>query len=210
VNLVVAITGGIGSGKSAVSDRLHRLGADVVDTDVIARELTGPGGPAVAEIRERFGTGYVAADGSLDRAAMRALAFSDPAAKARLEGLLHPLIVARSLDLLAAAHSVYAVLVAPLLVESGLATYRGIIDRVVVVDCPDELRIERTMRRSSLTRSQVEGIIASQASRERRIAIADDVVDNAGGPEALDVQVLHLHRQYLTLAERKVAARARA
>jgi dephospho-CoA kinase len=176
-------------------------GAALVDTDRIAHELTGPGGDAIAPIRAAFGDAVVAADGRMDRAAMRGLAFSDPTARKRLEGILHPLIRARTqagIDAALAAGAPYVLVAVPLLVESG--DWRGRYDRVLVVDCPPEVQVERTMKRSALPREQVEAILAAQATREQRLAAADDVVDNGGDPAALRSQVERIHATYLGLS----------
>lgn len=199
--LVVGLTGGIGSGKSTVADRLVALGAALVDTDAIAHALTAPGGAAISAIRAAFGEAVIAPDGRMDRAAMRAIAFSDPSARKRLEAILHPMIRAQTqagIDAAIAAHAPYVLVAVPLLVESGQA--RGRYDRVLVVDCPREVQIERTMRRSALAREQVESILAAQATREQRLAAADDVIDNGGEPAALDVQVQRLHSTYSGLS----------
>jgi dephospho-CoA kinase len=200
----VGLTGGIGSGKSAVSALFARLGAHVVDTDEIAHELTRAGGEAIAAIREAFGPGAIAADGSLDRAAMRGLAFGDTGARKRLEAILHPLIRAESERRVARGASPYAMLVIPLLVEGGVDRSRT--QRVLVVDCPESSQIERVVRRSGLSETEVRAILASQATREQRLAAADDVIDNSGAPGALEGQVLRLHEKYLTLARSKTAS----
>ena len=202
---VVALTGGIGSGKTAVSDLLQQLGAGVVDTDVIARALTAPNGDAMKAIIERFGTDVVAPDGSLDRAKMRAHAFADPQAKRDLEGILHPIIRSRAADLVAKADAPYVVLVVPLLVETG--AYRDITDRVLVVDCPESVQIERTMARSGLSRTDAERIVAAQVSRAARLAIADDVITNDAGLAELAARTGQLHQRYLALARAKGASR---
>ncbi|MFN8839476.1 MAG: dephospho-CoA kinase [Burkholderiales bacterium] len=198
---VIGLTGGIGSGKSTVADRLVERGAALVDTDAIAHALTAPGGDAIAPIRAAFGDGVIAADGRMDRAAMRALAFSDPTARRRLEGILHPMIRARTergIAEAADAGAPYVVVAVPLLVESG--DWRGRYDRVLVVDCPPEVQVERVVRRNGLPREQVEAILAAQASRAQRLAAADDVVDNGGAPEALAAQVERLHAAYVGLS----------
>ena len=192
--LLVGLTGGIGSGKSTVADLFAARGAVVVDTDAIAHELTGPGGAAIPAIRDEFGDGVIRADGGLDRDAMRERAFGDPAARRRLEAILHPLIRTESRRRLEAADGPYALLVVPLLVESG--DRAGGVDRVLVVDCPVDVQIERVMRRSGLTPERVRTILAAQASRAQRLAAADDVIDNAGSPDALPAQVDALHRRY--------------
>lgn len=194
---VVGLTGGIGSGKSAAADAFARLGAVVVDADAVAHELTGPGGAAMPAIEAAFGRRVVAADGRLDRAAMRALAFGDPGARKRLEAILHPMIGAetqrRCREALAAG-APYVVMEVPLLVES--ANYRQRVQRVAVVDCDDELRIARVMARSGLARAEIERIMATQAGRETRLAAADDVIDNSGSLENLTAQVNALHAIY--------------
>ncbi len=198
---VIGLTGGIGSGKSTVADLLVAHGATLVDTDRIAHSLTEPGGDAVPAIREAFGAGVIAPDGRMDRAAMRALAFSDPALRRRLEAILHPMIRDRTQSEIDAAMrkgAPYVVVAVPLLVESG--HWRGRYDRVLVVDCPPEVQLERVMKRSGLTREQVQAILAAQADRTRRLAAADDVVDNGGAPGALAAQVAALHVRYAGLS----------
>jgi len=197
---IVGLTGGIGSGKSAVAEGFARLGAAVVDTDRIAHALTAPGGAAMAQIEAAFGSAVIAADGALDRAAMRELAFSDAAARARLEAILHPLIRSESARLCAAAQAPYVVLVVPLLIESG--NWRERCDRLCVVDCPEALQIERVHARSALPEAQIRAIMAAQASRAERLAVADDVIDNSGSLAELAPQIEALHRRYLTLAAR--------
>jgi len=198
MRLVVGLTGGIGSGKSAAAEEFGRLGATVVDTDAIAHELTQAGGAAIPKVRALFGDGYVDARGAMDRAKMRALAFQDPAARKGLEQLLHPMIRAESERLIAAASGSYVILVVPLLVESG--SYRQRVARVVVVDCPEDVQIERVRQRSKLTDDEIRRIIRSQASREDRLAAADDVIDNSASLDALHKQVRELHARYLELA----------
>lgn len=195
---VVGLTGGIGSGKSAAADLLAARGALVVDTDQIAHQLTAPGGAAMEAIREAFGNGVVAADGALNRPAMRALAFEDPDARKRLEAILHPMIRAESERQCRAATTPYVVLVVPLLIESG--TYRERVRRLCVVDCPEDVQVLRVMQRSGLEERQVRAIMAAQASRAERLAAADDVIDNSAGYAELAVQVERLHGAYLRLA----------
>ena len=197
----IGLTGGIGSGKSTVADAFVRLGAALVDTDVIAHRLTAPGGAAIAGIRERFGAAMIAADGSLDRAAMRAHVFAHPDARRALEAILHPLIRTQSereAAAAAAAGAPYVMLAIPLLVEAG--NWHQRVDRVLVVDCPVELQIERVMSRSALDRGAVEAIIAVQASRQQRLDAADDVIDNSGDLAQLAPQVAKLHDEYMTCA----------
>jgi len=195
---VVGLTGGIGSGKSAVADHFVALGASLVDTDAIAHALTAAGGAAMPAIRDRFGEGALAADGSLDRAAMRALVFSRPEARKQLEAILHPLIRDESARQCLSAQGPYVILAVPLLVESG--TYRERCDRVCVVDCPETLQIERVKIRNGLEEAQIRAIMTAQASRAERRAVADDVVDNSGTLEQLRTQVERLHRRYIDLA----------
>jgi len=200
----VGLTGGIGSGKSAVSGLFAKRGVNVTDTDEIAHELTQPGGQAIAPIRAAFGPEVIAADGSLDRARMRKLVFADTEARKRLEAILHPLIRTESSHRVERATSPYAILVIPLLVESGVDRSRTA--RVLVVDCAEAQQIERVILRSGLPEAEVRAILASQATRERRVAAADDVIDNSGAPELLEGQVSRLHEKYLTLAPRAKTA----
>ena len=198
MGLVVGLTGGIGSGKSAAADEFARLGATVVDTDAIAHELTGPGGAAVAEVGRQFGAAFVDAAGAMDRKKMRELVFSDPQQKQRLEALLHPMIRAESTRRIAAATGPYALHVVPLLVES--AGYRERVGRVLLVDCPEDLQVARVRQRSGLPEAEIRRIIASQVRRDKRLAAADDVIDNSGTIAALQQQVRELHENYLKLA----------
>jgi len=192
---VVGLTGGIGSGKSAAADEFARLGASVVDADAIAHELTRPNGAAITAIRRAFGDEAIAADGSMDRKRVREIVFADLAAKARLEGILHPLIRAESGRRLEAARGPYAVLVVPLLIESG--DYRKRVHRVAVVDCSEEQQVARVGARSGLSPDEVRRIIGTQASREERRAAADDVIDNSGTLAALHQQIAALHARYI-------------
>jgi dephospho-CoA kinase len=200
----VGLTGGIGSGKSAVAERFAKLEVHVVDTDAIAHELTRPDGDAIPPIRAAFGAEVIGTDGALDRARMRRVVFDDARARKRLEAILHPLIRAESDRRLARAAGPYAMLVIPLLVEGGVDRSR--IARVLVVDCPEATQIERVIRRSALPESEVRAIIASQATRKQRLAAADDVIDNGGAPDALESQVSLLHEKYLTLARSRTAS----
>jgi len=195
---VVGLTGGIGSGKSTVADSFAAHGVPVIDTDVIARELTGPGGAALEAIRTAFGEAVIQADGTLDRAALRRHVFSDSASRQRLEAILHPLIRQRAEQALATLTAPYALIVIPLLVETG--AYRDVLDRVLVVDCPEDQQIARVMARSGLTRDEVAAILAAQASRAERLAVADDVILNTAPPDALRSEVARLHQTYLALA----------
>jgi dephospho-CoA kinase len=196
----VGLTGGIGSGKSVVAGLFAKRGVAVIDTDEIAHELTRPGGEAIEAIRAAFGAGLIGADGALDRGGMRKLVFGDAAARRKLEAILHPLIRKESSRRRARAQSPYAILVVPLLVEGGVDRSRYA--RVLVVDCPEEQQVERAMRRSAFSEMEVRAILAAQATREQRLAQADDVIDNSGTPEALERQVSHLNEKYLTLVVR--------
>lgn len=198
MTFVIGLTGGMGSGKSVVAEMFARRGALIVDTDAIAHELTSPGGAAIDAIRESFGSDYITPDGALDRARMRALVFRDPRSRRRLERILHPRIRAEGSARIAAATSPYAILVVPLLVESGFERKRY--QRVMVVDCEESTRIERVMRRSLLPEDEVRRILATQVSRRERLDAADDVVDNSGALDELEPQVDRLHQMYLALA----------
>jgi dephospho-CoA kinase len=198
LGFVVGLTGGIGSGKSAVAALFAELGADVVDTDAIAHELTGRGGAAIGPIREAFGDSVITPEGALDRPAMRRLVFSEPAAKRRLEAILHPMIRGEADLRCVSAQGTYVVLVVPLLVETG--SYRGRVHRILVVDCAEATQVARTMARSGLSEAEVRSIMAVQAGREARLAAADDVIDNDGELDALRAQVRGLHRRYLDAA----------
>jgi dephospho-CoA kinase len=196
--LLVGVTGGIGSGKTTAVKLFERLGAGVVDTDAIAHGLTRPGGAAMEPILARFGRGCAQPDGSLDRAAMRALVFSDAQAKRDLEAILHPLIRSASSSAVLQARTPYVLLVVPLLVETG--GYRDMLDRVLVIDCDESLQVERVRRRSGLSEEQIRAIMATQASRGERLRAADDVVRNDADEAALGEQVRALHARYLSLA----------
>ncbi len=195
----VGLTGGIASGKSSAAALFEELGAAVVDTDAIAHDLTRSGGAAMEEIRRAFGPSFVAADGSLERAKMRQLVFNDPDAKARLEGILHPLIREQARARILAAQQPYVIVVVPLLIETG--AYRDLIQRVLVVDCGEEQQVARAMQRSQLKEGEVRSILAAQLSRTERLKGADDVIDNNGGMEALRMQVQKLHASYLSSAQ---------
>lgn len=201
----VGLTGGIGSGKSAVAELLAGHGAAIIDTDQIAHALTAPGGAAMSQIAASFGDNFLTSEGALDRAAMRARVFSDPAAKRQLEAILHPLIGQQTLIEAERAPGSYLVFVVPLLVESG--RWKDRVDRVLVVDCSEALQRERVMRRSQLPAEQVRAIMASQASREQRLAVADDVIVNDQPLDVLGQAVAALHQRYLAMASARDAGR---
>lgn len=192
---VVGLTGGIGSGKSTVADLFAELGAAVIDTDAIAHQLTASGGAVLREIHAQFGNAVMQADGTLNRAALRRRIFSDAAARRQLEAIIHPRIKQQVEQALATVTAPYALIVIPLLVETG--GYREMLNRVLVVDCPEEMQVARVMARSGLSRDELSAILAVQASRDRRLAAADDVVVNTASIEALRDQVTALHRHYL-------------
>lgn len=195
---VVGLTGGIGSGKSAVAELFAAHGVEVVDTDAIAHQLTGPDGGAMPALEAEFGAAIRRPDGGLERAAMRRRVFADPAARSRLEGILHPLIGDVAASRCAAASSPYVILAVPLLIESG--TYRRRCNRILVVDCDERLQVARVMRRSGLQEAEVRAIMAAQASRAERLAAADEVVSNDGGLAELAPQVERLHQLYAALS----------
>lgn len=202
MTLIVGVTGGIGCGKTTVTDLLAARGASVVDTDAIAHQLTGVDGAAMPAIAAAFGTTVVRPDGSLDRAAMRRLVFADTSARTRLEAILHPMIRRESearCDAAARANAPYVLLVVPLLVETG--GYRERVARILVVDCSEEVQVSRVMARSRLSADEVRAIMATQASRAVRLAAADDVVLNDDGLDSLHAQLDVLHARYLKLAE---------
>lgn len=200
--LEIGLTGGIGSGKTRVADMFAARGAALIDTDLLAHEITAPGGAAIAPLVAAFGPQCLRPDGAMDRDAMRALVFSDPAAKARLEGITHPLIrqltESRAAAIRAAGQHPYLIYVVPLLVESG--SWRARVGRVLVVDCQEETQIARVMARNGFTRDQILSIIHKQAARTDRLAAADDVIDNDGPPEALEPQVAQLDALYRRLS----------
>jgi dephospho-CoA kinase len=195
--LVIALTGGIGSGKSVVSRRFEALGTPVIDADVIAREQVLPGSPGLAEIRSRFGPRVIKSDGSLDRSALRALVFDDPDKRRQLEQILHPRIRRGMEQWLQSLNAPYAVLVIPLLLETGQTT---LADRILVVDSPESLQIERVKNRDGLNEARIEQIMAAQIGRADRLAAADDIIENNGSLEALIAATDRLHHTYMKLA----------
>jgi len=195
----VALTGGIASGKTTVANLFAQRGVPLIDTDVIAREVVEPGQPALAAVVAAFGPSVLDGDGRIDRRRMRDRVFTDAAARKQLEGILHPAIRAEMELKSAQAGGPYQVLVIPLLAEGGR---RDHVDRVLVVDAPEVLQVERLMRRDGSTRGQALAALSSQAKRDARLAIADDVIVNDGDAAALDARVDELHRAYLALAAR--------
>ncbi|MCU0835505.1 MAG: dephospho-CoA kinase [Chromatiaceae bacterium] len=196
--LTIALTGGIGSGKSTVADRFTRLGVPILDADVLAHALTAPGEPTLEEIRAVFGPGVIQPDGALDRAALRRIVFDDPAARRRLEAILHPRIRVRMLAWLGEVRAPYAILVIPLLFETGQS---DLADRILVVDLPEDEQVRRVQSRSGLDAAEIHRILATQASRAERLAGGDDRIDNSGDLAALEAQVKRLHHLYLDLAQ---------
>lgn len=192
---VVGLTGGVGSGKSTVADFFVELGAALVDTDAIAHELTGPKGAAIPALIAAFGPAVLNAAGALDRARMRQRVFADAKAREILEGILHPMIRELSAQRTQSANAPYVILAVPLLVES--VSYRERCDRILVVDCPETQQIERVMARNGLSEAEVKAIMAAQATRAQRLAVADDVVSNETDLASLKIQVLSLHQKYL-------------
>lgn len=195
--LVIGLTGGIGSGKSEAANLFAEHGAAIIDTDAIAHELTAPGGAALPALGEAFGAEFLV-PGGLDRARMRKLVFADAAARKKLESVLHPMIREQVHARIAAVTQPYAIVVVPLLLETG--AYRELSDRVLVVDAPEEQQVERTARRSALAESEVRDIMGAQMPRAERLARADDVLSNDRGLAHLRRQVAELHAKYLELA----------
>lgn len=194
----VSLTGGIASGKTALAERMAELGAGIVDADVIAREVVGPGQPALDEIAAAFGRGMLDAEGRLDRRRLREHVFAEPQARRRLEAIVHPRVRALARSRVAASRAPYVLLVVPLLYE-----HRGDyawLDRVLVVDAPEALQLARLMARDRIDETLARAILASQASRGQRLAIADDVVCNTGDAAALADHARELHRRYMELA----------
>lgn len=194
----VGLTGGIGCGKSTVSDLFAELGATIIDTDLIAHSLSAAHGAAMPAILAEFGSDFATPDGALDRARMRTLVFSDASARARLEAILHPRIRDATAAAAAIASGPYVIYVVPLLIESG--AWRERVSRVLAIDCSEDTQVARVMARSNLSAEAVRAIMAAQISRQGRLAAADDVIDNDGGVDALRPQVERLHEQYLALS----------
>ncbi|HBA65645.1 MAG TPA: dephospho-CoA kinase [Methylococcaceae bacterium] len=198
--LKIGLTGGIGSGKTTIADLFAELNVPVIDADDIAREVVAPGSQALEQIRHAFGEGVIAGDGSLDRGAMRELVFADTEQKRKLEAIVHPMVRQRILKRVASLDASYCIICVPLLVESGMV---DLVDRVLVVDCSVETQIERVTKRDRLDEKIVRAMIASQATREQRKALANDLIDNASTDSMLAEQVKKLHNLYLYLSIRQ-------
>lgn len=196
--LKIGLTGGLGAGKTTVSRAFARLGVPVVDTDEISRELTAAGGAAVAAIRQGFGEAVFNADASLNRAALRARILADDAARRRLEGILHPLIRAEVERRLAVLHAPYALVVVPLLVETG--AYDSLLDRVLAVDCSENTQLQRALARGGWSEPEIRAMMAKQASREQRRARADDILDTDCALPELNGRVSQLDQKYRALS----------
>ncbi|MEC7471477.1 MAG: dephospho-CoA kinase [Pseudomonadota bacterium] len=194
---LVGLTGGIGSGKTLVSDTFAQLGVDIVDADIIARDVVAPGSEGLGALVEHFGSDIVTASGELNRAALRELVFSNEEEKAWLNTCLHPRIRQAMQQAAANVNSSYGILAVPLLIENDLT---GMVDRVAVVDCPEDMQLARAMQRDGSSETIIRNIIASQATREQRLAVADDVIDNSLTPEHTCEQVKALHATYQALA----------
>lgn len=195
---IVGLTGGIGSGKSVVAEAFAGLGIDVTDTDRLAHAVTGAGTSGLESVAAAFGDSVLNADGTLDRPALRRLVFADADARNRLESILHPLIGAAARAEVARWRSPYGILVVPLLLERG--GMRALVQRVLVVDCPEEEQLRRVGERSGLAADEIRAIMATQCTRAERLARADDVVDNSGAREAIAPQVAALDARYRALA----------
>ena len=195
---VVGLTGGIGSGKSEVSRAFAALGVECADADEVAHAVTAVGAAGHGAVLAAFGAAAQRPDGSLDRAWLRATVFGDPAARLRLERILHPMILAQLDQQLCAWRGAYGILSVPLLLESGNLLPR--VKRILVVDCPEDVQVRRVMRRNAMPEAEVRAIMATQVSRADRLARADDIIDNGGPIENLAPQVLRLHRDYLARA----------
>ena len=196
---VIGLTGGIASGKSAVSRRFEALGVTVVDADIVAREVVAPGTPGLAAIVARFGTEVRLTNGQLDRAALRRIVFEDPTARRDLEAITHPAIRQAMIDQCLTAPGAYAMAAIPLLAEAGRDRYPWLA-RILVIDVPVAVQLQRLLGRDAIDEALAQRMIAAQASREQRLAIADHVLDNSGTPEDLQAPIEALHREFLALA----------
>lgn len=195
--LRIGLTGGIASGKSAAAEQFAELGAQVIDTDVIARQVVAPGTPGLQQLAAEFGTEILTPEGTLDRAALRARVFNDATARRQLEALLHPLIRAATLAEAATASGPYQVFVVPLLVETD---FGKLVDRVLVIDCPEALQRQRLRQRDQTDPAATEQMLAAQTDRASRLAAADDIIVNDGSRAELASAVRKLHEKYLRLA----------
>lgn len=196
--LVIALTGGIAAGKTAVARRFEALGVHVHDADVAAREVIEPGSAGLAEVVAAFGSEVLDPSGGLDRAAMRRRVFADPAARRQLEAIIHPRVRQWLLDRALAEHGPYCLLAIPLLAEN-IAHYRWV-DRVLLVDAPEAVQIERLIARDHIDETLARRMLSQQASRAERLALANDVIENSGDESALDAAVAELHQRYSILA----------
>ena len=195
--LKIGLTGGVASGKSTVADLFEALGAPLIDTDVLARKVVEPGEPGLAAVRDEFGPEVLTERGELDRRKLRSIVFADDAKRRRLESILHPLIRGRLLAELRQLDAPYVVIAVPLLVETN---FDQLVDRVLVVDVPVEVQLERLMQRDGSSRAEAQAMIDAQVDRETRLARADEVIDNSGSVDSTRAQVEALHRLYLQLA----------
>ncbi|MEM0911564.1 MAG: dephospho-CoA kinase [Pseudomonadota bacterium] len=200
-NLKIGVTGGIASGKTTVTDRFAEKGIAIIDADVISRETVMPGEPALDEIVNKFGRDVLLNDGNLNRAKLREIVFTTPSEKEWLNALLHPLIRNRMLNLSAQAKSSYCVLSIPLLFENGLQT---IVDRVLVIDTPEENQLQRALKRDGSSKSVIEKIMQSQVTRQARLEGADEVINNSGDISFIHSQVEELHKKYLALSKKRM------
>jgi dephospho-CoA kinase len=198
-NYIIGLTGGIASGKSAVSARFAALGVSIADADLAARSVVAPGQPALAAIAERFGNQVLQDDGQLDRAALRRIVFADPLARSELEAITHPAIRAEMIRLCQQANSPYAIAAIPLLAEAGRKQYPWI-NRILVIDVPSQIQLQRLIARDDIDADLARAMIAAQANRSTRLALADDILDNSGSPDDLDDPIAALHARYLALA----------
>jgi dephospho-CoA kinase len=198
--LIVGLTGGIASGKSLVGAMFVKLGASLIDTDVVAREVVALGEPGLAAVTAEFGQSVLLPSGELNRPALRSLVFADDAKRRQLEAILHPLIRSRTRAKLAALEAPYALVAVPLLVETS---FGELVDRILVIDSPEAAQLERLMRRDGIPRAEAQAMLGSQLDRATRLKAAHDVIDNSGTPEATRRQVEILHRRYLDLAAQR-------
>ena len=203
MTFVVGLTGGIGCGKSSASQFFSDLGIDVIDTDIIARQLTQPNGSAISLIQNTFGSSIIAADGTLDRNKMRDLVFANSELRHKLEQILHPLILKEVIRRIKQCQAPYVIVVIPLLFETN--DYNHLIRHILVIDCDEQQQLLRTMERSNLSEQKVRSIMATQVARETRIQKADDVILNNQDIEYLKAQILLLHHKYLALSKNEPA-----